>query len=148
MSELAKLIATQEGYTLAALLRVLSYQTADEQQSAATKYDNGMGFNGVDAGICTDMTRFFNRTGGLSEAQVKFLQRILPKYAGQCVGIEPIENRYSRKKREPEPRVVDIRDNRLVISFPYDAAEVARVKSLEGRRFHKDKTAYWTAVLS
>ena len=89
-TDLKTLITTDPNWTVAALLHVYSYQTADEQKSDQTEEDNGMGFNGVDAPILSSITKFYNRTGMMTKPQLGVVQRAIGKYHGQCEGIKPV----------------------------------------------------------
>lgn len=78
------------------LLMVYANQTSDEQESEHTKYDNKVGFSGVDSQILTSFAkqvqRFYaskNRTYGspLSEKQMRLCRRLMMRYAGQVARI-------------------------------------------------------------
>jgi hypothetical protein len=84
-------IRENEGLAYEALLIVEAGQTAEEIQAERTVELNGRGFSGNDGEILTSMAeqlkgkraRYGDHDARLSEKQVAFLQRAMPRYAGQ-----------------------------------------------------------------
>jgi hypothetical protein len=68
-----------------ALHLVFQAQTAQEQASATTHDDNGVGFSGVDAEFLTSLANQINGGRTLSYKQNTWLLRKMPKYAGQVI---------------------------------------------------------------
>ena len=66
-----------------ALVVLLARQTADEQASESTQWQNGQGFNGPDANILTSFAKQVQQGRQLSTKQAAIAFRLLPKYAGQ-----------------------------------------------------------------
>ena len=66
-----------------ALLTLYRSQTDDEQAIGETRYDNGIGFNAVDASILTSIAQQVQNTKSMSEKQYLLVRKLLPKYAGQ-----------------------------------------------------------------
>lgn len=69
-----------------ALVRIYQEnQTADEQAAKTTSYDNGIGFSGVDAMFASSLAEQYLKRGYLSDKQMTFVYKIMPKYAGQVI---------------------------------------------------------------
>lgn len=68
-----------------ACTRIFEYQTAAEQETESTRFYNGVGFTGSDAGILSSFAKQINRGRQLSEKQNYILKKRMPKYAGQLV---------------------------------------------------------------
>jgi hypothetical protein len=67
----------------AALLKLFSNQTSDEQTSHETKYHNNIGFTGADARWLSSLATQLRDKGYLTDKQMKVLYRKIGKYAGQ-----------------------------------------------------------------
>ena len=76
-SSLKTLIQTDETYTIGALIRLYSYQTADEQSGHTTEHLNDVGFNAYDADIMTSMAEQYKERGFLTPRQLAYLQKSL-----------------------------------------------------------------------
>lgn len=70
-----------------ALMALYRNQTDDERSAERTVYRNGVGFNGVDAGILTSLAKQLEERGTLSSKQMAILHKALPKYSGQLARI-------------------------------------------------------------
>ena len=83
-----------------ALKRVYENQTADEQSSEYTKYDNGVGFTGADSEFLTSLAKQLLMYGTLSDKQTGCLFKLMPKYARQIIdgsiGEGKIIHKYNR----------------------------------------------------
>jgi hypothetical protein len=83
-----------------ALKRVYENQTADEQTSEFTKYDNGVGFTGSDSEFLSSLAKQLLMYGTLSDKQTGCLFRLMPKYARQIIegsiGEGKIIHKYNR----------------------------------------------------
>jgi hypothetical protein len=77
----------------AALLRIYSYQTQDEQQSESTRESNGKGFNGTDAEILTSFAKQLETRKFLSPKQMVIARKKLQKYSRQLF-MYIVENSY------------------------------------------------------
>jgi hypothetical protein len=76
-------ILTNDIAVYRALKILYSFQTASEQRSGETIEDNGVGFNGRDAGFCTSVYQSWQKYGNLTDKQITALRKILPKYSRQ-----------------------------------------------------------------
>lgn len=65
------------------LLRIFENQTEDEKVSEYTKHDNKIGFNGTDATLLTSYAKQYLTKGYLTENQMKYVHKKMPKYAAQ-----------------------------------------------------------------
>lgn len=80
------MLRTNKVWALKALVRIYQEnQTADEQAAKVTRVDNGIGFTGVDAAFASSLAEQYLRRGNLSDKQMTFVFKIMPKYAGQVV---------------------------------------------------------------
>jgi SWI/SNF-related matrix-associated actin-dependent regulator 1 of chromatin subfamily A len=146
--KLKELIKTDPSYTIGALLKLYSYQTGDERSAQYTVHQNDMGFNMLDAGVCSDMAEFYLNRGYLTTGQVVLLQKRLFKYAVQLFnagGVAPREN--NPPVRKAKERKAELRGGYVHISFPYDPGLLGKVKSLTGRRWDPEHKV-WHAPLS
>ena len=79
-------LSTNRAWALKALVRIFQEnQTADEQASQVTREDNGIGFTGVDAPFRSSLAAQYIKRGSLSDKQMGFVLRKMPKYARQVV---------------------------------------------------------------
>ena len=70
-----------------AMVRLYERQTSDEQASKTTKYRNGRGFSGCDAGIGSYYARWVQAGKPLSGKHLERARRMACKYVGQLVEI-------------------------------------------------------------
>jgi hypothetical protein len=81
-----KQLATNKVWALKALVRIYQEnQTADEQAAKVTSHDNGIGFTGVDANFASSLAEQYLKRGSLSDKQMGFVFKIMPKYHSQVV---------------------------------------------------------------
>lgn len=81
-----QMLATNKVWALRALVRIYQEnQTPDEQAAKLTSHDNGIGFTGVDAQFASSLAEQYLKRGNLSDKQMSFVFKIMPKYAGQVV---------------------------------------------------------------
>jgi hypothetical protein len=81
-------LATDQVWALKALVRIFQEnQTADEQVAQTTSHDNGIGFTGCDAQFLSSLAQNYLRYGRLSDKQMGFVYRKMPKYARQVIAM-------------------------------------------------------------
>lgn len=86
VSFVKQMLATNKVWALKALVRIYQEnQTADEQAAKTTSHDNGIGFTGVDAQFASSLVEQYLKWGNLSDKQMKFVFKIMPKYASQVI---------------------------------------------------------------
>lgn len=79
-------LRTNKVWAIKALVRIYrENQTADEQAAKVTSHDNGIGFSGVDANFASSLAEGYLKYGNLSDKQMSFVFKIMPKYAGQVI---------------------------------------------------------------
>lgn len=79
-------LATNKLWATKALVRIYQEnQTADEQAAKVTSHDNGIGFSGCDAEFLSSLAEQYLRRGNLSDKQMVFVYKKMPKYAGQVI---------------------------------------------------------------
>lgn len=78
-------IMVDDNWLYRAILAIYERQTSQEQNNKATLEDNGVGFNGVDAGILSSYAQFIQRTGFLTLKQKTVARKKIGKYANQLV---------------------------------------------------------------
>jgi len=158
-----KLLDDSDEHVVGALLRIYSFQTADEQDTHMTRYENQMGFNALDAGILSDMSQQYEKKGWLSEKQIAFIRRTIKKYWGQLASqgfspaeIKPFNKKDNGKEKSKFNRVIKVAkliSKTIEIKFSYPQGDnrfykcVAAVKTLTGRKFVKDERL-WKAPLA
>jgi hypothetical protein len=91
-SEIIALLRTNDRAIARALMVLADRQTADEQASESTRYDNGRGFRPCHARMGTSMAKFFRARGYLSPKQVAYWRAAMKSgqmrieiYAGQLM---------------------------------------------------------------
>lgn len=91
-SEIITLLRTNDRAVARALVVLADRQTADEQASESTRYDNGRGFRPCHARMGTSMAKFFRARGYLSAKQVAYWRAAMKSgqmrieiYAGQLM---------------------------------------------------------------
>lgn len=70
-----------------ALVKIYERQTEDEKASGETHNLNGIGFNGVDAGILSSFATQVNAGRTLSPKQMAILFRKMPRYWKQVASL-------------------------------------------------------------
>jgi hypothetical protein len=79
-------LATKPEWAVRAMVRIFQEnQTADEQTDQLTKHDNGIGFSGTDAQFLSSLAKQFIAKDYLSEKQVAFVLKKMPKYVKQVI---------------------------------------------------------------
>ncbi len=102
-------LTNSDRWLIRGLLAIFEKQTADEKASEATRYDNEVGFNGLDAKILSSFAKQVQEWKGqlpgrrrfaspLSPKQVPLARRKMMKYSGQLV-------RIAQKNIEAQPAV-------------------------------------------
>jgi hypothetical protein len=72
------------------VIQIFNKQTASEQAVEATRLNNGVGFNGTDAGIMSSFAKWLLRSEGhnhLSPKQLVIAKKKIVKYSGQLARI-------------------------------------------------------------
>ena len=81
-------LATNKVWAIKALVRIFQEnQTSDEQVAKTTSYNNGIGFSGCDAEFLSSLAEQYLRRGNLSDKQMAFVHKKMPKYARQVVAM-------------------------------------------------------------
>ena len=80
-----ELIKTNDKALIRAILVIYGYQTDSEKAWGETKFDNGMGFNGLDANILSSFAEQYEQRHFLSDKQLFIARKKMPKYAGQIL---------------------------------------------------------------
>lgn len=80
-------VATKQAWAERAIVALFERQTADEQAVSATRENNKIGFNGVDAEILSSFAKQVLWGRKLSEKQLAIAFKKLPKYAKQLATI-------------------------------------------------------------
>lgn len=73
--QIVSLLETKDKAIARALVVLNDRQTADEQDSQATRMDNGMGFKPCHARMGTSMAQFFQKYGYLSPKQIAYWRK-------------------------------------------------------------------------
>lgn len=80
------MLRTNKAWAIKALVRIYQEnQTADEQAAKVTSHDNGIGFTGVDAQFASSLAEQYLKRGSLSDKQMGFVFKIMPKYSRQVI---------------------------------------------------------------
>jgi hypothetical protein len=98
VEEIRENLKTKNAWLERGILAIYERQTADERSSAITKYNNGIGFNGRDAGFLSSLAKQIltwqatdprdrRYRQPLSDRQFDSARRAMLKYAGQLASI-------------------------------------------------------------
>lgn len=74
--QIVSLLATKDKAVARALVVLNERQTADEQDSQATRIDNGRGFKPCHARMGTSMAEFYQKYGYLSPKQIAYWRKV------------------------------------------------------------------------
>ena len=80
-------LITDQRWLMRGITAIYEKQSYDEQQSEATKEDNGVGFNSIDACILSSFAKQIKAGRTLSTKQLAIAQKKMPKYARQLLSI-------------------------------------------------------------
>lgn len=85
--EIREKVATDDQWLVRGLVAIYNRQTEDEKIVEGTKHQNGIGFNGVDAGILSSFAQQYQTKGWLSQKQKDLARKKMGKYVGQLFKI-------------------------------------------------------------
>jgi len=147
-------IKTDDEFLIGALLAIYSQQEIDEQHGKSTHYQNGKGFNAVDAAILSSISEFYLRYNRLSHKQIETVRKAIKKYKNQLIAlkIDPMPNnnptpKVKRKRTkfyDSSGKYVKLMDNQLIITFPFCYETVSDIKEhLIDRKFEKEPKPRW-----
>ena len=80
-------LGSNASWAVRGLVRIFENQTTDEQQAEVTAVHNGIGFTGADAEFLSSLAKQVLKGRTLSEKQMVFLFKKMPKYASQLEGV-------------------------------------------------------------
>ena len=93
-AEIIELLRTNDRAICRALVVLNQRQTADEQASEGTRYNNGQGFRPCHARMGTSMAKFFQRNNYLTPKQIAYWRAAMKNgqskieiYAGQLLEV-------------------------------------------------------------
>ena len=89
--EIKRLLETNDKMVSRSLLKLFEYQTSSEQDTEETSENNGVGFNGIDAGFLTSVAKQIIAGRSLTEKQLKATRKSILKYSGQLTRIANAE---------------------------------------------------------
>jgi hypothetical protein len=101
-----------------ALQALYARQTADEQATLNTSHRNGMGFNGFDAPLLSDIAQKSQRYGGLTPKQTALVAKKLRRYAGQLAAIAAEKSRGEEDTTGPHEDGVPPGTSKLAHQMP------------------------------
>lgn len=79
-----KQLGENKAWATKALVRIFNEnQMPDEKNSESTIHDNGIGFSGVDSKFLSSLAKQAIETGSLSDKQMVFVFRLMPRYSRQ-----------------------------------------------------------------
>ena len=138
---LKKMLSVNATWALRALEVVYSNQTADEQMIQNTSELNGEGFTGTDGQFGSSLAQGVEKYGRLSDKQMKFVFKMMPKYWKQVLAVAdvakldskirawengtytiPVESQLPKKGNAPkkvEPSTVTVDGDYIVLEYPF-----------------------------
>jgi hypothetical protein len=85
--EIREKIKTDDNWLIRGLLAIYDRQTEEEQSNHTTNVHNGIGFSAFDAEFMTNVAKWYNNKGFLSEKQLMHVRKKMLKYSGQLARI-------------------------------------------------------------
>jgi hypothetical protein len=92
VESLRELIRSSDAAAVRAMVRINEYQTAYEKEAATTVDQNRVGFASCHA-FLSKFVESYNKFGKLTENQMVWVRKAMPKYAGQIFRIMLEESR-------------------------------------------------------
>jgi hypothetical protein len=80
-------LATVPQWALRCLEVVYANQTEDEKVFDSVSHNNNVGFTGTDGGFLSSLAKQYERRGQLSERQMPFVMKKMPKYWKQVLAV-------------------------------------------------------------
>jgi len=80
------MLAIRKDWAIRGLMAIYKYQTDMEKSYEATDH-NGVGFTGTDGQLLTSFANFYSRNNYLSDRQMAYVFKKMPKYAAQLYRI-------------------------------------------------------------
>lgn len=122
--------ASNDAAAKAALLRIYSYQTKEEQATGHTHEYNNKGFNSNDAEILSSFALQLETKGWLSPKQMTIVKKKISKYSNQLFDhiIEPLEKQIRASARNNT--VVTNKDVRNLLRFDNYLEKLAEIANM------------------
>jgi hypothetical protein len=83
IAEIKENLANKRGWAERAIVVLWERQTPTEQATESTGHSNGRGFNAIDAPLLSSFAKQIQRGRHLTEKQLAWAHKKLPKYARQ-----------------------------------------------------------------
>lgn len=154
VEEIRSKLKTSDGFVVGALLALYACQTVDERESKGTHYENGAGFNAMDAPILSDMAEYYKRTGRLSDKQISFIKMKIIKYSKQLSYLDIQEVELDTITKKPEVKTPSKKyikrgtdGDTIEIHFDYNPDMVVVIRSFFDRKWNP-KGKFWTVPLT
>ncbi len=159
--ELLDKIKESDEWAIGAMLTIYRKQTSDEQDHGNTVHENKIGFSGADASIMSSMSQFFTKRGSLTEKQLAYVRKIIPKYTRQMLqyGVTPVELKNKKKLTKSKTPAQELKatateeGRRIEIKFIITGNKaawnkmLANIKTLSGRAWQPQKKC-WICPIS
>ena len=81
--EIKELLINRDDAVIKGLLAIWEKQTEAEQEYGETAEHNNVGFNAIDAKICSSFVNFYKNAGFLTKKQMVIARKKVLKYGGQ-----------------------------------------------------------------
>lgn len=85
--EIKNLLENNDTMVIRSLIQLYNKQEEAEKEMYQTKFDNGVGFNGVDAKILTGIAKFYLQHKRMSPKQISLVRSRIMKYSNQLTKI-------------------------------------------------------------
>ena len=159
--ELSKLIDSSDEWAVGALIRLYQFQTPDEQQAHRTDHLNECGFNSFDAGVLSNIAKFYQDKEFLTSRQLAFIKKALKKYINQLLRVEvqplPLKSFVPTQQKETYMSASlltkEDKPSGIQVGFNFPKKDsrfgdiLAKVKTLPDRRWMPEEK-YWRVGLS
>lgn len=87
VEEIKNLLETRVDMVVKSVVKIYEFQTETEKVSETTHLNNGVGFNGADAGILSSFAKQIQQGRNLSPKQFAIANKKIKKYAKQLTKI-------------------------------------------------------------
>jgi SWI/SNF-related matrix-associated actin-dependent regulator of chromatin subfamily A-like protein 1 len=146
--DIKKRIEKEDEFAIGCLMHLYGYQTEDEKKVNQTAYRNSVGFSGSDASFLSSIAKFYMDRGSLSDKQLSFAKKLLPKYHRQLherIEPLPLKKTFAEVKSEVPKTSMKARmeGKKIGISFFFPQGDqrfwntLQAVKGLTGSMFDK-----------
>ena len=119
------MLGTNKSWALKSLIKMFrESQTAEEQNAHTTNVYNDIGFSGVDAEFLSSMAEGYEKYGRLTDNQLPFLFKKMPKYWKQVIAFSDMDKLVAAYRKDAGEDVATLKDaprDQLVMNLSHES---------------------------